>query len=436
MKKVLILAYDFPPYVSVGGLRPYNWYKYFREFGVDPVVITRHWENKYGNALDYITASSNEQTVREESPMGLILRTTYKQTWSDRNLEQKGDNHLRYLRKMNTAIHEYKQFFKISGPKKEIYMEAFNYLTQNKVDVIIATGEPFVLFYFASKLSKQFDVPWIADYRDLWSQNVTVKNKTLRWINSLIETRIVKSATSITTVSSYLKHKIQLQFKKNVEINIIANGYNEDLIHDLEKQNNDKLLVLTFAGTIYNWHPWKIFLKAIDHVHITIPILIKFIGVNNQEEILNFIETEKIQNVKFQFIKKLSNHQTLKELSKSNLLFLFNDYSILGTKIFDYLAVKRKIILCFSDDNEAKKLKLKHFNIEKMKGISDSLQSEILSETRAGITVTDSDHLKEIIIDAGKELENNNEISCNSVHINQFSRKIQVQKLAELIHSM
>ncbi len=34
MKKVLILAYDFPPYVSVGGLRPYSWYKYFKEFGL------------------------------------------------------------------------------------------------------------------------------------------------------------------------------------------------------------------------------------------------------------------------------------------------------------------------------------------------------------------------------------------------------------------
>ncbi|MDY0217231.1 MAG: hypothetical protein RBS19_09780 [Bacteroidales bacterium] len=32
MEKVLILAYDFPLYVSVGGLRPYSWYKNFHEF--------------------------------------------------------------------------------------------------------------------------------------------------------------------------------------------------------------------------------------------------------------------------------------------------------------------------------------------------------------------------------------------------------------------
>jgi hypothetical protein len=46
MKKLLILAYDFPPYVSVGGLRPYNWFKYLKEFGVEPIVVTRQWGNE------------------------------------------------------------------------------------------------------------------------------------------------------------------------------------------------------------------------------------------------------------------------------------------------------------------------------------------------------------------------------------------------------
>ena len=39
MIKVLILAYDFPPYVSVRGLRPFSWHKYFREFGIDDIRI-------------------------------------------------------------------------------------------------------------------------------------------------------------------------------------------------------------------------------------------------------------------------------------------------------------------------------------------------------------------------------------------------------------
>jgi len=54
MKKLLILGShfelvekDFPPYVSVGavlslpkyGLRPYNWFKYLKEFEVESIVL-------------------------------------------------------------------------------------------------------------------------------------------------------------------------------------------------------------------------------------------------------------------------------------------------------------------------------------------------------------------------------------------------------------
>ncbi len=41
MKKVLIIAYDFPPLNSVGAKRPYSWYKYFKKYNVYPIVITR-----------------------------------------------------------------------------------------------------------------------------------------------------------------------------------------------------------------------------------------------------------------------------------------------------------------------------------------------------------------------------------------------------------
>ncbi len=81
MIKVLILAYDFPPYVSVGGQRPYSWYKYFKNFGVEPVVITRQWSNAYGNALDFVAPSESLMLEVEQNDRGTILRTPYRPTW-------------------------------------------------------------------------------------------------------------------------------------------------------------------------------------------------------------------------------------------------------------------------------------------------------------------------------------------------------------------
>ena len=69
------------------------------------------------------------------------------------------------------------------------------------------------------------------------------------------------------------------------------------------------------------------------------------------------------------FIKRLPNEILMNNLLKSNLLLLFNDYNLMGTKIYNYLVTKRKILLCFKNDEFANNLK-KNFIIMKIKKIS------------------------------------------------------------------
>ena len=52
-KKILILCNDFPPVNSIGADRPYSWYKYFHEFNLYPIVITKNWQNEYMNIYTY-----------------------------------------------------------------------------------------------------------------------------------------------------------------------------------------------------------------------------------------------------------------------------------------------------------------------------------------------------------------------------------------------
>ena len=177
MKKVLILAYDFPPYVSVGGLRPYAWYNYLKEFGIEPIVVTRQWGNTNGNRLDYISAGSSKQSIVEVSEHGTIIRSPYKPNFANRLLLKHGDHRYRFLRKSISAYYEFAQFLLPIGPKIELYKAAKHFLKNNQVDAIIATGDPFVLFRYASKLSKAFNIPWIADYRDPWSHNEEAQKK-------------------------------------------------------------------------------------------------------------------------------------------------------------------------------------------------------------------------------------------------------------------
>src|SRR5690606_5461407 len=191
--------YDFPPYVSVGALRPYNWLKCLKEFGVEPIVVTRQWDNKYGNAFDYIAPSATTDTIIEHTEFGTIIRTPFKPTISNRLLLKYGENRFRLLRKILTAINEVSQFMWICGPRKELYKAADVYLKQNNVDGIIATGDPFVMFYYANKLGKRYTIPWIADYRDPWSQNLMGTLFLYRKWLERVEKKTIKSVTGIIT---------------------------------------------------------------------------------------------------------------------------------------------------------------------------------------------------------------------------------------------
>ena len=53
--------------------------------------------------------------------------------------------------------------------KREIYLKAKELCRKKSFDLILVTGEPFILFKYGHKISKEFGIPWIADYRDVWT---------------------------------------------------------------------------------------------------------------------------------------------------------------------------------------------------------------------------------------------------------------------------
>jgi len=439
MKKILILAYDFPPYVSAGALRPYSWYKYFKEFDLYPVVVTRQWSNKYGNFLDYVSPGESNKITIEENLCGTILRTPYKPNLSNRMLLKYGEKRFKIIRKLITAYYEILQFIFFIGPKSELYYSAKEYLKANKIDCIIATGEPFVLFKYASKLSSDYRIPWIADYRDPWSQS---KNRSpnffIKKVNMFFEKKFLKNVYCALTVSEYVKYSINQIFKK-LKIEIITNGYDIDIITKTITRAKTQTLSIAFAGTIYEWHPWRSFLYVCNKIlkEKGGNLNIDFIGVNKQNEIESFIDKEQLDNLNLKFISKLSNAELYFELQKHDLLLLFNDYNILGTKIFDYLAASRLVLLCYTQDNKAFELKNKFYSVLKINMLtSDKLQEQLILETNSGIAIKDEKHLIEVIKELVNEYKLFGEIKCNPKGIEKFARKRQTEKLAHILISL
>jgi glycosyltransferase involved in cell wall biosynthesis len=232
MKRVLILAYDFPPHNSIGGQRPYSWYRYFKTFDIEPIVITRHWDADINGPEDCYLASINRKCTKEETEYGTIIRTPFTPLLRDRLIKKKGKI-LTLIRKGLTVWQMMTEHSLTSSDSRHpIYVAAKDFLRENKVDAIIASGEPFILFTHAFRLSKKFNTPWVADYRDGWSTNYHLSESVInRWIQKNIhlpiEQKMVSSAALITTAAPAISADVN-NLIEGKKIEVIYNGYFEE----------------------------------------------------------------------------------------------------------------------------------------------------------------------------------------------------------------
>ena len=199
------------------------------------------------------------------------------------------------------------------------------------------------------------------------------------------------------------------------------------------------MLTISLAGTIYNWHPYPNFLELVSqflHNNPNAKIKINFYGINKENSIIELVENnEKLREI-VKVYPRMSNDELVVEMAKSNILLLFNDYSIMGTKIYDYLALNRKIILCFENDKEANLLKEKYFKFKSIKGLNESLQADLIRKTNSGIVVKDSEHLYKVLDDLYNEFEEKHYIENHTIGAENYSRKIQTEKLVDALKNI
>jgi len=133
---------------------------------------------------------------------------------------------------------------------------------------------------------------------------------------------------------------------------------------------------------------------------------------------------------------KLPNASLLKELAHQNVMLLFNDYSILGTKIFDYIGIKRNILFCFENDAESELLRSEYFTLKESKSLNQKLQIEAIYETNSGYIICDGEQLLEKLKELNIEFKQYRSIKSDSMNTAMYSRMEQVKQLASLIKTI
>ena len=424
-KKVLILCYDFPPYNSVGGQRPYSWFKYFKKFNIHPVVITRHWDRTIINPISYVKPSNTQTVEKEEDELGTIIRVPYKPNIRDRFILKYGLIKFPLIRKSLSFYLSIARFlWSRLDNTSNIHKEAGKYLKENGCDLIIATGEPFILFKYASELSRHFKIPFIADYRDGWTTNYSnnytsgINKFIIRHFFQRLEKHYIKNAAVITTVSPAYQRDIQLLHPKK-DVHVIFNGYDLDYPEfTADVPQNDSSFQITYAGTIYPYQQLELFLEGYKNfIQITKckNSEVIFYGLAFYPDQVNRLYNYNAEvNEYLATTERISHPEVIRKLQESSVLLLLADDRVDGScaKIFEYLALERKIMLVKDDKGTLSKI------MDKCEG---GIRCSTVEEVTASLIELYEEHLK------------NGYVSHISDNYTEYSRRAQCEGLSIII---
>ena len=369
MNKVLMISYHFPPMGGSGVHRSVKFSKYLPEFGWEPVILTvkeyQREEMDY-SLLDEVPESVEIYRTLSFEPYRLFSRFINKRKYN--NDLQTGDinqkNSTEVSLKQRT-IRFTKDFVdSLFIPDREIgwlpfaLFEAIRILKTESVDVIYSTSDPFtdhLIGYFLKKISGK---PWVADFRDHWTDFFFYK-KPFRFrekLNQWVEKSIVFNANMVVVAGSPLRDYFLRQYPKiNMDkIIVINNGYDsEDFESIVIPKIQNKKLTITYVGRFSTEKNRNInIFKAIRLLFEKLPEIKKhiqmiFIGLfshADQEYVDNLGLQEVVDILGYQSHKKSIEHMLLSDILLLTVAEREGMEGMYTAKMFEYLAAKKPIL--------------------------------------------------------------------------------------------
>lgn len=266
MKKVLIIANI--PHASP---RLPGVLEYLRDYGWEAVVITPAAEGLEGMARREGKAELHGHSIVEAHYGGDIFQ------WLRRILKSRGmtekesfteqvRGRLGCGRKLaDTAFYLYSAVMAFPDTERTWLRPAVEAALETargeKFDAVLSSI-PFPTSHCAAaEVKRRTGIPWVADYRDLWSQNHNYPYPAMRRaLDRMKELRTLRSADAVITVSQPWAKKLGVLLGRKVDV--ITNGFRPPAVAPPRPANNK--LTVFYTGTIYEGrqNP-EIFLSAL-----------------------------------------------------------------------------------------------------------------------------------------------------------------------------
>lgn len=332
MKRILIITVYFPPFLNMRAIRASKISKYLEREGWDVYVLTADGLNL-------------EKGLPIEIDEKKILRVSFKKEPSSIPSGLKKSSFVKKF--LNYQDRFLKWYFKALNVGREI-------LSEKEFSIILSFSPPYPSNLLASRLSREFNLPWIAEFGDLWSENYYLKRVfPLSIFEKSLEKIVMKRAVSLISVSELLCSKLRENHGK--EVFLFPHFFDEE---DYEGEFKPyEIFTLTYTGHLYPYQDFKTFLTALKKIKnegILESIKVKFYSYNYLEIKEWFKDFSELP---IEINPQIPYREIIREQMSSSALLFFSiknpekttENPIKG-KIFSYIGSRKPVLVVGEDE--------------------------------------------------------------------------------------
>ena len=414
MKRLVILSYQTLPMDVVASYRTKAYCDHLATFGIYPIIITHRWEMDERGKWKY---HDDDDVVVEETARYKIIRLPRKMPQTTFRWRA-GTTMAAFLRgdlepELKASCQTFRTFL-------------LSYLEEEKVDALLAIFNPHFPMKIAEEIRRRFGIPYLADFRDLWDNQVVTKSyqptNKKKLIDAIIRywwKRWIGNAEFFTTTCDiWLQFLEQLSGKKGY---VVRNGFEEEYSIESVPERTPEFVVTHF-GSLYAVHNHTVFVEGYK----------KFLQIVGRGPVLEIIgnkgkygvDPSRILADLPSYAWRSTPYMSKRELyehcrSQTSVFWMpgfLEDNGQVPVKVYDYLLLKKNILLAPSCGSD--------------------LES-IVTGTGAGVVCDTAEEVCRQLERWYLSYRSNGGIGYegNSDAIQRYARRHQVRIMAEAIHT-
>lgn len=364
-RRVLIVSYDFPP-SSIGIWRTLKFCRYMPEFGWRPGVLT----------VKSVRAPRWDRGPLRELPPGTPIRRT--ESLDANRLAHVASGLLRRRRPARGGSAPAETRPAVFSPGRRLLdiarrwilvpddrlpwypfalAEGRRWLRQTPFDAVYTTSFPNTSHLVGARLAREFRLPLVADFRDIWVGNYYFYQPATRCHDRLqrrLEASVVSTATAVVSATGPITADFLERYPKQPEakFHTITNGFDPGDFDFAAARPDPTVYTITYAGTMYGSTSPRRFFEAVRSLLDRRPELrdvlrLRFIGTM-LEEYAAMIDEFGVAAITRRD-PYLAHGEALAAMAEADLLLLLvapveGAHIMLTQKVFEYAAARRPIL--------------------------------------------------------------------------------------------